>query len=302
MKLYRRLRTWILLGLLVVLVVGISLIVKYDKPEHPVDWKQQVTQQTQAYKKMVSENGMPSSQKDYYERQIKINDYRLQHDIAPPDKDLWGNVLDLSALVMVVTIFTVIVAADIVAGEFSGGTVKLLLIRPASRTKVLLSKYLAVLQYSLVMLLVVFAASYLVSGLLFGFGGSGVPHLVVSGGVVEERSMLLHALAKYGLGSVSLLMVATVAFMISTVFRSSSLAIGLSLGILFISNTLVAILQKYAWIKYYLFANTNLSGYLEGSPLRDDMTMTFSIVVLAVYFVILNLLSWSIFTKRDVAA
>jgi ABC-2 type transport system permease protein len=302
MKLYRRLRTWILLGLLIVLVVGISSIIKFNQPPRPTDWKQQVTQQTEGLKKMVNGKGISTERINNYERQIKINDYRLQHDIAPPDGNVWSNVLTLSNVIMVVTIFTVIVAADSVASEFSGGTVKLLLIRPASRTKVLLSKYLAVLQYSLFMLLVLFAISYLVSGIFFGFGGSGSPYLTVSGGVVKESSMLLHALAMYGLASVSLLMVVTVAFMISTVFRSSSLAIGISLGVLFISDTLVRALQNYSWIKYYLFANTNLSSYLDGNPLRDDMTMGFSIVVLAVYFVLLNLLSWSIFTKRDVAA
>lgn len=46
-------------------------------------------------------------------------------------------------------IFTIILAADSIAGELSGGTFKLLLIRPASLSKILLSKYISVFALSI---------------------------------------------------------------------------------------------------------------------------------------------------------
>lgn len=56
------------------------------------------------------------------------------------------------------TIFTALVAADSVAGEFTWGTIKLLLIRPWSRSKILLSKYISMVLFSLfsTLLLIVF--------------------------------------------------------------------------------------------------------------------------------------------------
>ncbi|WP_052339727.1 ABC transporter permease [Gorillibacterium massiliense] len=302
-KQYRRPRTWVMYGLLLVIIVGLLALIKFDKPRENTTWQQTVQQQTTSYQEWVKDENSTQRQKDYYNKHILINNYRLEHNIAPPDKDLWGSVLDMAQMVIFIAILTSIVAADIVAGEFSTGTIKLLLIRPSVRSKILLSKYLSVLLFSLTMLIVLFAGSFIVAGIFFGFGASGAPFLAVSGGQVVERSMLVHALAEYGLNCVSLIMLVTVAFMISTVFRSSSFAIGLSVGLLFINQILVALLGRYEWFRYYLFANTDLSVYLDGgTPLQAGMTMGFSIAVLVVYFVLMNLLSWTIFNKRDVAA
>jgi ABC-2 type transport system permease protein len=90
--------------------------------------------------------------------------------------------------------------------------------------------------------------------------------------------------------------------MISIVFRSSALAISISIVFLLIGTSTTQLLTQYSWAKYILFANTDLTQHIEGRPFFEDMTMTFSLIVLLVYFVIFNLLSWGIFKKRDVAA
>ncbi|MCY8095095.1 ABC transporter permease, partial [Bacillus atrophaeus] len=41
--------------------------------------------------------------------------------------------------------------------------------------------------------------------------------------------------------------------------------------------------------------------YLDGTPLVEGMTMTFSIVMLVIYFVIFQLLAFGVFLKRDIA-
>jgi ABC-2 type transport system permease protein len=42
--------------------------------------------------------------------------------------------------------------------------------------------------------------------------------------------------------------------------------------------------------------------YVEGTPMVEGMTMTFSIIMLLVYFVIFQFLAFIVFKKRDVAA
>ncbi|MBC8078977.1 MAG: ABC transporter permease [Gorillibacterium sp.] len=302
MKIYRRMRTWIMFLLLGALIIGVSILIERNQPD-PGNWKQQATEQTASFQKMLKDEKLPDETTRHFTETIAINDYRIKEDIAPPSGTIWGGVLEMGNLIILVTIFTVIIAADSIAGEFSSGTIKMLLIRPNRRGKILLSKYLASLLFSLGMLIFLFAIAYVTNGLLYGFEGSILPHLYVSGnGMVHEQAMSLHVLFSYGLSSVTLLMTVTLAFTISTLFRSSSLSIGLSMAILFLSDIMIQFLSKYSWIKYYLFANTNLIRYIEGTPLRDDMTLTFSIVVLVAYFVILNLMSWGIFSKRDVTA
>ncbi|MEO3945562.1 ABC transporter permease [Gorillibacterium sp. CAU 1737] len=300
MKIYNRVRTWVLVGLLVLASI-LFTIAFYAVNDYSSsgDWRERTQKDIETYHQtMASTSGMVE---DQVSRMIKISEYRLEHDIPPQNNSIWGGTIAGSGLVFLVSIFTVIIAADIVAGEFAAGTIKLLLIRPASRAKVLLSKYLATLQFSLLLLVVLFLVSFVASGLLFGFKGVGSPYLYLGGdGFVHERSMIQHAFSTYGLKCVNLIMIVTMAFMISSVFRSSALSIALSIVALLMGDLLVVLLGKYEWMRFYLFSNTDLTQYLEGVPPFEGMTMGFSICVLIGYFLLFNGLSWLLFTKRDV--
>ncbi|WP_438444699.1 ABC transporter permease subunit [Gorillibacterium sp. sgz5001074] len=304
MKIYRRLRTWILAGILVTLVVGTSLITRSTANRHNEGWEAEARSSIALSEQRLADRAdMPDLAKEEMRRTIAVNQYRLDNGIPPSNQTLWGVVLSMSEWIQIVTIFTVVVAADIVAGEFTAGTIKLLLIRPASRSKILMSKYLATIGFSILLLVTLFGTTFILNGFLYGFTDVGSPYLHVDASMkVQESSMLLHALNTYALKCVELIMVVTLAFMISTVFRSSSLSIGLSLLMLFLGQAITLFFSQWSWGRFWLFSNTDLTQYLEGKPMFDGMTMSASIAILLVYFIVFNLLSWSIFNRRDVAA
>ncbi|OXM85295.1 ABC transporter permease [Paenibacillus rigui] len=243
MKIYSRVRTWIMLGILALTVILYAVMFKY-----------------------VMESGMNSA------------------------LSFMSMTAGLSFLVFV---FSVIVAGDSVASEFTWGTIKLLLIRPATRAKILAAKYVSVVLFLITALVTLFVFSYFVGLLVFGMGGAA-----------GDAGAFPRIVQAYGLKFVDLLMFVTLAFMISTVFRSSSLAIGLSIFLMFTANGVVLMLAglKYSWVKYTLFANTDLSPYLLGdAPLVKGMTLGFSITMLVLYWIVMYGISWLLFTKRDVA-
>ncbi|MFL6556648.1 MAG: ABC transporter permease, partial [Bacillus sp. (in: firmicutes)] len=83
----------------------------------------------------------------------------------------------------------------------------------------------------------------------------------------------------------------------------SSLAIGLSLFLLFTGAQFTLLLSlKFSWAKYILFANTNLMQYVEGAPMVEGMSMSFSVLMLLLYFALFQSLAFIVFKKRDVAA
>lgn len=198
-----------------------------------------------------------------------------------------------ASLTFLVFIFSVVIAADIVAGEFTWGTIKLLLIRPVTRSKVLLSKYIAVLLFMLLLTALLFVTSLLAGIVLFGMAGAGDLSMTM-GGVWRN----------YGFRLIELTINVTFAFMISTVFRSSALAISLAFVIMFASNSVMSalIMFKKEWAKYILFANTDLGMYFGGrKPPFEGMTLGFSLTMLVLYYAIFIALAWTIFRKRDVA-
>lgn len=310
MKIFRQLSTYIMLGLLIVIVIAAGFISKnsVQPPSTNTDWKTQLTQENTEMQKTLTQTqalGFGAEQSSAgIEIIIKTNNYRIEHNLPREQgKIVWGFVTDLAAgMISLVSLFSIIIAAGIVAGEFNSGTIKLLLIRPLKRWKVLLSKYLAVLLFALDALIILFVASFLVGGIFYGWSGVSQPYLGFTNGNVTEINMLWHIFTTYAYACVNLLMMVTFAFMISTVFRNNSLAVGISLFLMFTGNLLVGLLSKYSWVKYILFANTNLMVYTDGIPVVKGMTMTFSLLVLAAYFIIFNVISWLVFIKRDVAA
>ncbi|MBA2943133.1 DUF2705 family protein [Paenibacillus sp. CGMCC 1.16610] len=302
MKIYRRLRTWIL-GLLLIVIVVLAGLVYHPGTDAGDKWKVSAVETIEHNKKELENKDLPDKFKQEMKEEIALQQYMLDHNYPPTDYTLWGGAIRASGIILVVTLFTVIIAGDMVAGEFTWGTIKLLLIRPASRAKILLSKYITTLLFAVTLLIVLFITALIVNGFLYGFQNLGIPHLKVdAGGQVHEGSMLVFTLATYGLKLIELVMIVTLAFMISTVFRSASLAIGISIFIMFAGQIITMLLLRYSWGKYFLFANTDLTPYLKGQPLAEGMTLGFSIIVLIVYFLLFILLSWEIFRRRDVAA
>jgi ABC-2 type transport system permease protein len=303
MKIYFRWRTWILAALLVIIVFLASDFRLAMVERIAGSWEWTYQNQLEAAQVRLETGGLSAEERQRLEADVKLHSYALEHQIPPKNATLWGGVESMAGAIMVVTLFAVMIAGDIVSSEFSWGTIKLLLIRPANRTKILLSKYIAALLFALFLLALLFLFAFLFNGLLIGFSGVTVPHLSMNeSGELVTGSMLLQVLKEYGYGFVELLLTVTMTFMISTVFRSSSLAIGLSIFMMFTGKTIAVLLLRWEWGKYFLFANIDLSRFIEGRPIRPDMSLSFAVSVLIGYFVVFNLLSWYIFKKRDVAA
>ena len=80
---------------------------------------------------------------------------------------------------------------------------------------------------------VLFVFSSLLGFILFGTPETAVPYLNYFDGEITEQNMALHLVIFYAMKSINMIMLATMAFMISAVFRNSSLAIGLSIFFMF---------------------------------------------------------------------
>jgi ABC-2 type transport system permease protein len=309
MKIWRRPGTYVMVGILLLIIMVMSGFIKYQESKEAKvvndEWKAALQQETAMYQKdLKAMNGMKNGQSEWLEKTIAINEYRLEHDLNPNGPySVWNFVTENAQNIEVAGLFTIIIAAGIVASEFSWGTIKLLLIRPIKRSKILLSKYVTTLLFGLFMIVILFGFSSLLGLILFGLPEETIPYLLYSDRKVVEQSMFMYLLTFYSLKSVSVFMLVTMAFMISAVFRNSSLAIGISLFLMFTGSQLTMLLSmKFDWAKYIVFANTDLMRYIDGSPLVEGMTMSFSVIMLILYLALFLVLAFTVFKKRDVAA
>ena len=307
MKIFKRPGTFVMIGMLIAAISLVGIVIKYQQNDKEFvqdkNWEQVLQEENNALKQQMAQSRIKTEQQ-FFKKEIAINDYRIKHHIPPKEKyTVWSFVKDTSQLILLAGLFIIIISAGIVASEFNWGTVKLLLIRPINRTKILLSKYLTVLLFALFILAILFVFSTALGAILFGMPDKAIPYLNYYNGQVTEQNIVVHLLIYYGLSSIDTMMLVTMAFMISSVFRNSSLAIGLSLFLLFTGGQFTTLLSmKFDWAKYILFANTDLMQYFEGTPMVEGMTLSFSVIMLLAYFALFQFLAFYVFKKRDVTA
>ncbi|ASB90961.1 ABC transporter permease [Bacillus sonorensis] len=187
---------------------------------------------------------------------------------------------------------TIVVAASIISFEYDKKTIKFLLIRPVSREKILISKFLTIVLASIWLFMIYYGFS-LLFGLVF-FGAKLDP---------KAGTLFFNTLSMIGSQWLEVFLMAAFAFLCSALFRSSALSIMVSIAVLYGAKTLVTIMAylKNPWGKFLLFANTDFTQYGEhAKTLFTGMTPVFSIVIIAIHFVFFIGVAWWSFCKRDI--
>src|SRR6185312_4031151 len=118
------------------------------------DWRQTLqTEIVEMEKELEEQANAPKMIIDSIERDMAINQYRIDNNLSPYEEySIWSFVGDASNMILLVGMFSIIIAGGIVASEYNWGTIKLLLIRPIDRGKILVFKYMAVIAFSLILL------------------------------------------------------------------------------------------------------------------------------------------------------
>ena len=230
------------------------------------------------------------------------NQMTLFETDEPEQITFWTVFLTSTSLVTVVALLAIVIAGGIVSSEFSQGTVKFLLINPVKRWKILMSKYFTVITVGYIMLCILFVVMIPITGLMHGFDGFSVPYMYVSGGEVKEMPTLLYAAEQYLMKSVEMVVMSTLAFAISSLVRSTALAIGVSVFTMCIGSTVTHLLGQLGqeWARFLVFANTDLASISKGYSIFAQHSLTFAVGVLIAHMVVFLLTAWDGFTKRSV--
>ena len=242
-----------------------------------------------------------------------------------------GKLYPAAALALVLPVFlpvsVAVVAGDSIAGEAANGTLRYLLVRPVSRTRLLVSKLLALTTFVLFVVLAVTVTSYLIGVFLLGPGapaavgppagtapGSITPGGAPTGGVQPGSSitslsggpLTLVQLAERvawaaGFITVSMLGVAAIALFLSTVADSAlGAAIG-ALAALVASEVLVtlnaaSVIQPYLPTRYWLA----WIDFFRQPILWRDIQRGFAIQ--AVYVAVFLAAAWANLATKDITA
>ncbi|MGT2907364.1 ABC transporter permease [Streptococcus dentiloxodontae] len=301
MKLFSRKLTRLSLAILCVFTIGSSAAANLSFKQK-VDWRAEATKTIEVNKNRLELMNLSPQLKSDAENKVTISKYRLENNVPNPKETVTSVMLKTAGLIEIIIFIVILSASEIVSREYSDGTMKLLLIRPHSRFKILLSKYFAIVIFGVAALVLAMVSAGLTNTILYGFSNISSTDLFINqSGKIVQLSTLTQVIKLYGLSIFPILSFATFAFAVSTVIKNSALAVGISLLTMVFGNAMIEAAAKIEWLKYLPFANSDMSLYIYHLQPRPEMSISFSIGILLIYIVSFLCLSLCIFKKRDVS-
>lgn len=190
-----------------------------------------------------------------------------------------------------------VVAGDSIAGESSAGTLRYLLVAPAGRTRLLLTKYATTMTFCLVATLVVAISALAVGALLFPVGEV----TTISGTRISFGEGLLRALLIALVVAASLVGMAALGLFVSTLTSSGIAAMATTVGLLITIQILDQIPQLHA-IQPYFFSHYWLSfaDLLRDPVYWDELVKNLGLQGL--YAAVFGSAAWARFGAKDITA
>jgi ABC-2 type transport system permease protein len=214
-----------------------------------------------------------------------------------------GAFYPLAALAIVLPLFlpiaVAVVAGDSVAGEAQAGTLRYLLARPAGRTRLLVAKLVAVMAFVLVTVVVVAGVGYVVGTTLFD--AQPIAGTSVSGTSLPPPEIGGRTVLAVGYVAVSMLGVAAFALFFSTLTDSPLGATMGTLAVLVASSLLFTLdaaspIAPYLPTRYWLaFVDLFRDPILWRDLVRG-------VALQGVYVGVLLAAAWANFTTKDVTS
>lgn len=214
----------------------------------------------------------------------------------------------MQILTFIIAVFCLFFGAGLIAGEFTGKTMKMLAIRPYTRNKIYLGKLLACVAFMLILLLISFVASFVVGAILYGVDLPNVLLIInaTSATVVHPMVVMLIYLAS---SILNLLFYISLALLLSVVFRSSTVAVLTSFIVYVVTILCNMLMVTVSWFKWLPIAHLDIFKYFGGASSTGGF-LTFNTIIDANLWLsfgyilgiilVFNLASLIVFKKRNI--
>jgi ABC-2 type transport system permease protein len=206
----------------------------------------------------------------------------------------------LASLAIHIPFLIALVAGDLLAGEATAGTYRLIITRPISRTQIVISKFFAAIIYTLLLIIWLAFMSLVIGIIIFGTGEL----LVISDQsiiIFEQSDILWRFICAYLFAALGMSVVASLAFLFSSLVENAIGPIVSTMAVIIVFLILSAInIDFFQMIKPYLFTNYILSWRLFFQDPFDLSEIIKSVLILAGHVVFFFSLTLYLFRKKDI--
>jgi len=205
----------------------------------------------------------------------------------------------LNTLMIHIPILICLVTGDIISGESSVGTIRLILQKPYTRLKIYSAKVIASVIYTLALMLLMGATAYGIGYLLFGNGDL----VVVKAGIniFNQNDLIWRFFWAFIIGTTSMLVVTSLSIMISSFSTNSIVPIVGTIAIIIILNVLTVLgYSLFEPILPYIFTS-HFNKWQELFEFTIDFQEIYLTLFVQIAYIFIFLISGAIhFIKKDI--
>jgi ABC-2 type transport system permease protein len=237
------------------------------------------------------------------ERSLDFMTHNLQQSFVFVGNLLNGYLISyiiLNSLVIHIPFLIALVAGDLLAGEATAGTYRLLITRPVSRFKILSSKFLSGIIYTNLLVLWLAVISLGLGIIIFGVGELIV---IKSSSIIifPQYDILWRFLLGYSFASLSMMVVASLAFLLSSLVENAIGPIVSTMAIIIVFIIISAIdIDVFQKIKPFLFTTYMSSWRLFFDDPIDLSKILESTLILVGHILAFFGITVYIFHKKDI--
>lgn len=312
LKLLRRKRFMIVVGIMLAILTLVSYgQYRQLRETRNQNWRAELQERIARWENRLRRGRMNETWVRSMRAEIRRLQFYLDRDINPeqPTAPLVVRTFANAAGFLLLPLLIAVLGSDIVSAENAEGTDKLLLTRPVRRWKILSSKLVTLWMFATLTLLVGALMAYAVTAPVLPARGWDMPTFngfQIGGDAfkvdsIRQLPLWRDALIAYGLEWYALMTVASIALMLSVIFKSSAASIGTMLASLIGGTILTRVSPDWLAGKYLFVSALPLADYYTGqAPPYEGMSMLFCISLLGAWAVGALVVGYTLFVRRDV--
>ncbi len=225
----------------------------------------------------------------------------------------------LELCTLIIIIFSMMLVCNLITGETESGTIKLLLVRPFKRSKIVTAKLLATIFFVITFMFFSSLITYIGGYFLYGATTTNVLAVFNSATAFEISPLLLMIINILSL-TFDVIFFVLLALMISILCKNFAASISCSLVILILNYALNIIFGGAFWytllpgmnLHLFKFFGNSFTSIIEGTSglagliqsllitgIETTMTFWYSLCISGAYCLVFLVISYSVFQKRD---
>lgn len=300
------------------------------------DWRENAKEEIQyletSKEEAITEGNV--AEQELINTKIKILKYHLDNDMKPDDEYIMKSTVIIDTITYLGSVFlaivVIILTVDTIAAENSPATIKILLTKPVSRGRIYISKFLASLISSWGIVMVIEVLTFLVIGIIFGFGNMQAPTEIGPDYMPDPIQIARHGMGVQPvlnstiliplwqklaimllLQTIFIMTVVSFGMFISAIMKNGISAIILGLLVTAMLTVITVQISDFGSFKAssvimpYLFSTYSaggliLNGFLSSALSSTLISLPFAILVMTSWAVLFYLLGYKVFAKKEV--